>query len=107
MRKETELQGIERTMEDIRDAAARIAGLLGIMPVMNAKKKRTTQMIATEKELEATARRMLVLADVLEQVLEMQDQDRYLQWLLTMPADSALFESRRSCFNAGNQTQGG
>jgi hypothetical protein len=96
MTKETELQGIDQTIEQLREAAERIAGLLGILKSKKLEMEPTPEIIATELDLERTARLIQTLAHGLEGALEKQDHDRYLEWLLTIPADSALFEARKT-----------
>jgi hypothetical protein len=96
MTMETEVIGIDETIEQVEETARRIAGLLDIMVVRDSEPDCTSEMIDPEKELERTAPVMQALAAGLEVALEILDHDRYLQWLFSIPADSPLFETRKA-----------
>ncbi len=49
-----------------------------------------------EKNLETISKRTTRAADYLERTLEIFGGDRYLEWLLKVPASSPLFERRRA-----------
>lgn len=49
-----------------------------------------------EKNLESISKKVNRAADYLERTLEIFDGDRYLEWLLKVPANSPLFECRRA-----------
>ena len=49
-----------------------------------------------EKNLESISKKVTRAADYLERTLEIFDGDRYLEWLLKVPANSPLFERRKA-----------
>ncbi len=49
-----------------------------------------------ETNLETISKKVTKAADYLERTLEMFDEDRYLEWLLRVPANSPLFQRRRA-----------
>ncbi len=57
----------------------------------------TTEKTASiEKNLESICKKTTRAADCLERTLEIFDGDRYLEWLLKVPANSPLFDRRRA-----------
>ncbi len=49
-----------------------------------------------EKNLESISKKVTRAADYLEGTLEIFDGDRYIEWLLKVPANSPLFQRRRA-----------
>ncbi|MBM3300880.1 MAG: hypothetical protein FJY85_13110 [Deltaproteobacteria bacterium] len=91
-----ELQGIEQEIEDLKGWMARIEGLLDSLTGIGSERYCTNEMIAIEMELDTVIRIMSAAADGLERILEQVDNDRYVEWLFTIPADSPLMEGRRA-----------
>ncbi len=49
-----------------------------------------------EKNLEIISKRTTRATDYLERTLEIFDEERYLEWLLKVPANSPLFDRRKA-----------
>ncbi len=90
---------LEQTLWDLKETSTRINGLIEALPA--------TEIVSIEKDLEATAERMIADADELERILEKSDHERYLTWLLAIPADSPLFEKRRARSRTEDPNAGG
>jgi len=56
----------------------------------------TDKTASIEENLESISKKVTRAADYLERTLEIFDEERYLEWLLKVPANSPLFDRRRA-----------
>jgi hypothetical protein len=93
--KVSELAKIGRAIDELREASAQIDGLPNMFTVRDLDTDEVNGMLVLDKELEVLSARISHHADDLERTWEMLDHDGYVAWLLTVPADSELFQDRR------------
>ncbi len=74
----------------------RIDDLLDLFVTGNFGIGTTDKTDSIEQNLETISKKVTRAADYLERTLEMFDEDRYLEWLLKVPAKSPLFERRKA-----------
>jgi len=89
---------VDRLLESLREASMRIDDLIDLFVATDVGIGSTDNAASIEKKLESICKKTNRAADNLERTLEIFDEDRYLDWLLKVPADSKLFESRRAQF---------
>ncbi|MGO9572162.1 MAG: hypothetical protein ACLP5H_31975 [Desulfomonilaceae bacterium] len=91
---------VDQLLESLREGAMRIDDLIDLFVATDFGIGAADKTASIEKNLESICKKTNRAADNLERTLEIFDEDRYLDWLLKVPADSKLFESRRAQFRS-------
>ncbi len=87
---------VEQLLESLREGAMRIDDLIDLFVTGDRGTATPDKTASVEKNLESICKKTTRAADYLERTLEIFDGDRYLEWLLKVPANSPLFEQRRA-----------
>src|SRR5271157_5518521 len=87
---------VDQLLESLREGAMRIDDLIDLFVATDSGTGTADKTAFIEKNLETISKRIAKAADYLERTLEIFDGDRYLEWLLKVPANSPLFDRRRA-----------
>ena len=87
---------VEQLLEDLREASMRMDDLIDVFVEADLGTLTPDQTVSIEKNLQSICKKTNRAADNLERTLETLDEDRYLDWLLKMPAESTLFQRRKA-----------
>jgi hypothetical protein len=87
---------VDQILESLRDGAMRIDDLLDLFVETDFGIGTADKTASIEKNLESISKKVTRAADGLERTLEIFNGDRYLEWLLKVPANSPLFDRRRA-----------
>ena len=87
---------VDQLLESLREGAMRIDDLIDLFVTGNFGTWTPDETASIEKNLETISKRTTRAADYLERTLEIFDEERYLDWLLRVPASSPLFERRKA-----------
>jgi hypothetical protein len=87
---------VDQLLESLREGAMRIDDLIDLFVTGDFRTGSPDKTASVEKNLETISKRTTRAADYLERTLEIFDGDRYLEWLLKVPANSPLFERRKA-----------
>ncbi len=96
MQKDKAMSRVDQLLESLREGATRIDDLLDLFVTGDFGIGTTDKTASIEQNLESISKKVTRAADYLERTLEMFDEDRYLEWLLKVPANSPLFDRRRA-----------
>ncbi len=87
---------VDQLLESLREGAMRIDDLIDLFVTGDFGIGTTETTSSIEKNLESISKKVTRAADYLERTLEIFDGDRYIEWLLKVPANSPLFEQRKA-----------
>ncbi len=87
---------VDQLLESLREGAMRIDDLIDLFVTGYFGTGTHDKTASIEKNLETISKKVTGAADYLERTLEIFDGDRYIEWLLKVPANSPLFERRRA-----------
>ena len=87
---------VEQLLESLREGAMRIDDLIDLFVENDFGIETTDKTAFIEENLESISKKVTRAADNLERTLEIFDGDRYLEWLLKVPAKAPLFERRKA-----------
>src|SRR5208283_3151472 len=87
---------VDQLLESLREASMRIDGLIDLFVTGNFGTGTPDKTASIEKNLETISKRTTRAADYLERTLEIFDGDRYIEWLLKVPANSPFFDRRKA-----------
>ena len=96
MRKDKPMSRVDQLLESLREASMRIDDLIDLFVTGDFGTETPDKTASIEKDLESISKKVTKAADCLERTLEIFDGDRYLEWLLKVPANSPLFERRKA-----------
>jgi len=96
MKNKEEMSRIEQLLENLKETTARINNLIEMFVTRGSETGIPDQIALAGENLNRIWRRIAKDADHLELTLEIFGGDRYLEWLLKVPASSPLFERRRA-----------
>lgn len=95
MPKDKAMSRVEQLLENLREASTRIDDLIDLFVTEDFGTGIPDKTASTEKNLETITKKVTRAADYLERTVEIFDGDRYLEWLLKVPANSPLFDRRK------------
>ncbi len=87
---------VDQLLESLREASMRIDDLIDLFVTRDFGTGTPDKTASIEESLESISKKVARAADCLERTLEMLDGDRYLEWLLKVPANSPLFDRRKA-----------
>jgi hypothetical protein len=96
MAKGKAMSRVDQLLESLREGAMRIDDLIDLFVTGDFGTGTPDKTASIEKNLETISKRTTRAADYLERTLEIFDEERYLEWLLKVPANSPLFDRRRA-----------
>ncbi len=96
MGKNKAISRVEQLLEKLREGSMRIDDLIDLFVETDFGIGSTDTTASIEKNLESISKKVTRAADYLERTLEIFDEERYLEWLLKVPADSPLFQRRKA-----------
>ena len=96
MGKDKAMSRVDQLLESLREESMRIDDLIDLFVETGFGIGTTDKTASVEKNLESISKKVTRAADCLERTLEIFDEDRYLEWLLKVPANSPLFERRKA-----------
>ncbi len=91
-----EMSRVDQLLESLREASMRIDDLIDLFVTGDFGTGTHDKTASIEKNLETISKRTTRAADYLELTLEIVDGDRYIEWLLKVPANSPVFERRKA-----------
>jgi len=96
MGKDKAMSRVDQLLESLREGAMRIDDLIDLFLTGDFGTGTPDKTASIEKNLETISKRTTRAADYLERTLEIFDEERYLEWLLKVPANSPIFEHRKA-----------
>jgi len=96
MGKDKAMSRVDQLLENLRETSMRIDDLIDLFVTKNSGTVTPDKTASIEKNLESISKKVTRAADYLERTLEIFDGDRYLEWLLKVPANSPLFDRRKA-----------
>jgi hypothetical protein len=96
MKKGKAMSRAEQLLESLREESMRIDDLIDLFVETDFGIRTADKTASVEKNLESISKKVTRTADYLERTLEIFDGDRYLEWLLKVPANSPVFERRKA-----------